>query len=78
MLDLVVVEVFESEARPLDTLLESQRLAVDEVFADLQELLGVLAPGLESSLNVVGFGQIRVDALYWFDKQVVEYFTTPL
>ena len=44
----------------------------------MDELLRLRPAMLESVLNVVGFGEIRVGGLYRLDEKIVEDFSAPL
>lgn len=58
LLDFIVVEVFELEAGPCNALIEADRLAVDEVITDLEQLFDMLATSFQSRFHVVRFREI--------------------
>lgn len=64
----MVVEVFKLESSPVNAFFEGQRLVRYEIIADLDQLLRVRSAVLERGLDIVGFGQVRVYALYRLDK----------
>lgn len=74
----MIVKVLKLEPGPLDTLLKCERLVSYEVITDLEQLLCMRATMLEGRFDIVGFREVRVDALHWLDKQVVKDLAAPL
>lgn len=74
--DLVVVLGLELLPGPSNALVESKRLVVDEVGADLQKLSS-LARGL-GRLDKVGLREVRVDDLGGLLEELLESLLAPL
>jgi len=78
LLNLVVVITLKLESGPSNTLLEGEGLLGNQEVEDLFNLLLLLTGVLESVLEVVGIGEVGIDGLDGFDKEIIELHSGPL
>lgn len=73
-----MVVFFELHAGPNDALLKSKRLLSHKIITELRQLLGLLARMFERCLEIIGFGEVSIDAKNRGDEKVVELVSCPL